>query len=468
MRLSHSQVLNAPIDHVWANFMDLEVVGRCFPGATVTEVEGDDFVGNIRSRLGPLTVWFDGKGTLTERRHDGHRARIEATGHERHGLGKATITVAVVLSHAEGHTEERPATRARMTTDLHFYGSALEVGRGLVQRASDPLVERFLTGWAAPTPRPQPARTTATRSTSGAPRPTCSAPSPAVDGVARDFSMRVAVVGASGYVGSRLVPELLRRDHDVVATHHRSPSTAYPWSDDVEWRRVDVHDEAAVVGALSEVDAICYLVHGLDDPDFMRLDRQAADNVAYAAGVVGASRLVYFSGIVPDLPPEELSDHLLSRLEVEQILATAGTSVLTLRASMVVGAGSTSFEVMRQTSQRLGVVQTVPAWMGSSMIQPVSVTDAVYYLAEALERTEVTGHLDVVGPDRLSYLALLRTYAGAARLLRVQLPVWLAPVDIVARVAGRLVDVPAPRRRVAHPEPRARHGGRPRRRRCAR
>ena len=61
------------------------------PGATVTEVDGDDFVGNIRSRLGPLTVWFDGQGTLTERREDGHRARIEATGHERHGLGKATI-----------------------------------------------------------------------------------------------------------------------------------------------------------------------------------------------------------------------------------------------------------------------------------------------------------------------------------------------------------------------------------------
>ena len=134
--------------------------------------------------------------------------------------------------------------------------------------------------------------------------------------------MKVAVVGASGYVGSRLVPELLRRGHDVVATHHRSPSTAYPWSGDVEWRRVDVHDEEAVIAALGGVDAICYLVHGLDDPDFMRLDRQAADNVAYAAGIVGATRLVYLSGIVPDLPPDELSDHLLSRLEVEQILAT--------------------------------------------------------------------------------------------------------------------------------------------------
>ncbi|GAA2158238.1 carbon monoxide dehydrogenase subunit G [Humibacillus xanthopallidus] len=150
MRLSHSQVLAAPIDHVWANFMDLEVVGRCFPGATVTEVEGDDFVGNIRSRLGPLTVWFDGEGSLTERRTDGHRAKIEATGQERHGLGKATIAVAVVLSQAEGHTEERPATRARMTTDLQFYGAALEVGKGLVQRASDPLVERFLHRMASP------------------------------------------------------------------------------------------------------------------------------------------------------------------------------------------------------------------------------------------------------------------------------------------------------------------------------
>ena len=197
-----------------------------------------------------------------------------------------------------------------------------------------------------------------------------------------------------------------------------------------------MQDEDRVVEALRGVDAICYLVHGLDDPDFMRLDRQAADNVAYAAGVVGASRLVYFSGIVPDLPDDELSNHLLSRLEVEEMLATADCPVLTLRASMVVGAGSTSFEVMRQMSHRLGVVQTVPAWMGGSVIQPVAARDAVWFLAEALERPDVTGHLDVVGPDRLSYVELLRTYAAAARLLRVQVPVWLAPVETVARVAG--------------------------------
>ena len=75
---------------------------------------------------------------------------------------------------------------------------------------------------------------------------------------------------------------------------------------------------------------------------------------------------------------------------------------------------------------------------------PVAAADAVHYLAEALERPEVTGHLDLVGPDQLTYLTLLRTYARAARLLRVQVPVWLVPVELVARVAGRLVDVPAP------------------------
>ena len=100
-----------------------------------------------------------------------------------------------------------------------------------------------------------------------------------------------------------------------------------------------MQDEQAVVAALRGVDAICYLVHGLDDPDFMRLDRQAADNMAYAAGVVGAPGSSTSRGSCPTCPPTSCRTTSLSRLEVEQILATAATSVLTLRASMVVGAG---------------------------------------------------------------------------------------------------------------------------------
>ncbi len=255
--------------------------------------------------------------------------------------------------------------------------------------------------------------------------------------------MRVVVVGASGYVGSRLVPELLRRGHEVVATYNRALPTRFPWGDGVSWRQLDVLDEANAVETLQGADAVCYLVHGLGDADFMQRDRQAADTMRHAVGAAGVARLVYLSGIVPDLPVDELSDHLLSRLEVEEILSAADASVLTLRASMVVGAGSTSFEVMRQLSSRLPFVTTVPAWMAGTVIQPVAVSDTVHYLAEALERVDIVGHLDAVGPDQVTYAALLRAYAAASGLLRVQVPVWLLPVDAVARVAGLLVDVPS-------------------------
>ena len=97
---------------------------------------------------------------------------------------------------------------------------------------------------------------------------------------------------------------------------------------------------------------------------------------------------------------------------------------------------------MRQLSERLPVVQTVPAWMGRTVIQPVAVADTVHYLAEALERPDVAGHLDVVGPDRVTYAELLRTYAAESGLLRIQ-PGVARPVEAVARVAGAVVDVPS-------------------------
>ena len=145
MRLRHEQELDAPADLVWEHFMDLRRIGRCFPGAEVTEVHGDDFVGQIRARLGPLSLWVDGTGSMTERDAPARRARLEATGQERHGLGRATIGVALTL---DPLTAER--TRAGLDTELHFHGMPLDVGRGLVQRASDPLVERFLANMASP------------------------------------------------------------------------------------------------------------------------------------------------------------------------------------------------------------------------------------------------------------------------------------------------------------------------------
>ena len=141
MRLHHEHELDASLDSVWAHFMDLKRIGRCFPGARVTEVDGDDFVGEIRAKLGPLSMYFDGTGSMTERDEDAGHARLAATGHERHGLGKATIDITLAL-HPLGDGNR---TRARLATDLVFLGFPMDFGTGLVQRASDPLIERFLT-----------------------------------------------------------------------------------------------------------------------------------------------------------------------------------------------------------------------------------------------------------------------------------------------------------------------------------
>ena len=274
--------------------------------------------------------------------------------------------------------------------------------------------------------------------------------------------MRVLVTGASGYLGSRIVPELLHRGHEVVASGTGKAPPDAPWVDQAEWRQVDVFDLRVLAAALADVDAVVYLIHGLGDVDFSRMDREAAENMRDAVDLAGVRRVVYFSGIVPDVSDEELSEHLRSRLEVEEILAQSHASTLALRAAIVVGAGSTSFEVVRQISERLPLVQTIPTWMRDTVVQPIAVADAVRYVAEAVERTDVTGHLDVAGPDRVTYPELLDLYADAAGLTRVQVPV---PGHSGGR--RRLGGGTAHGRRhgdgaVPAGQPAARHGGRPR------
>ncbi len=150
MRLGHEQELDALLDAVWSNFMDLRRIGRCFPGAKVTKVDGDDFVGEIKAKLGPLSMYFDGTGSMVERDEDSGRARLTATGQERHGLGRATIDITLRLH----PLDEGERTRAHLVTDLVFLGFPMDFGTGLVQRASDPLIERFLTCMAVAGPVP--------------------------------------------------------------------------------------------------------------------------------------------------------------------------------------------------------------------------------------------------------------------------------------------------------------------------
>jgi uncharacterized protein YbjT (DUF2867 family) len=253
---------------------------------------------------------------------------------------------------------------------------------------------------------------------------------------------RVLVLGATGYIGSRLVPELLDRGYRVTAASSRPPTPErFAWGHDVDWVRCDVTRPADVAVALEDVDAVCYLVHSRSSRGFSATDRLGAQTVRRAVDAAGVPRLVYLSGLVPDVPRAELSEHITSRLEVEEELLASSASSVALRAGVVIGAGSTSFEVIRQIGSLL-VLQPIPLWL-RSRVQPIAATDAVRALVEALEPgSTLTGAVDIGGPDVLAYPRLLATYARAARLLRIRVPVALVPTPIAAVGTAGLVQAP--------------------------
>ncbi|SDR93847.1 Uncharacterized conserved protein YbjT, contains NAD(P)-binding and DUF2867 domains [Nocardioides scoriae] len=256
--------------------------------------------------------------------------------------------------------------------------------------------------------------------------------------------MRILVIGASGYVGSRLVPAFLDAGHEVVAASSSAPRPErFAWGHRVDWARCDVTDRAQVAAALEGVDGVCYLVHSLDRRSFEDRDREGAEVVRDAVAASEVTRVIYLSGLVPDAPTQDLSRHIFSRLEVEQVLSEATSptcSVLALRAGVVLGAGSTSFEVIRQLATLL-VVQPVPSWLEHD-VQPIAVSDVLRAMVEAFEDDRLTGSLDIGGPHVVPYARLLADCSRAAGLLRLRIPVVLVPPALVSAGAAALVAAP--------------------------
>lgn len=250
--------------------------------------------------------------------------------------------------------------------------------------------------------------------------------------------MRTLVTGATGYVGSRLIPALLAAGHEVVATaRDTSALDRFAWGADVEHRHLDVEDTVSVHLAIRDVDAVFYLVHSMGAGEFVKRDREAAEYVADACAYAGVGRVVYLSGLVPD---GDLSEHLRSRLEVEEVLLGGDVPATVLRASMVIGAGSMSFEIMRRVLERLPVA-AVPIWM-SSRIQPIAVEDVVRLLVACLDGEPRERSYDVGGDEVLVYADLLDRFAGLAGLHRPRVPVLVAPPVVVGEAIAALTGVP--------------------------
>lgn len=252
--------------------------------------------------------------------------------------------------------------------------------------------------------------------------------------------VKVLVTGATGYVGGRLVPLLLERGHDVRTTTSNPDREAPWWGDRVETVVMDALDSAQVAAACEGMEAVYYLIHGMSGDDFAETDRAAATNLADAAHSHGVERIVYLSGVVPEIADEHLSRHLVSRREVERILTHSPAVVVILRAAVLLGSGSTSFEIIRQVSDRMPV-HTIPTWM-DSLVQPIAVVDVLEALVGALAYPGQSRHFDVGGPDRLRYAALLDAYSTHAGLTRPQVNVPLLPTALVGTLVGSLTDVP--------------------------
>jgi uncharacterized protein YbjT (DUF2867 family) len=255
--------------------------------------------------------------------------------------------------------------------------------------------------------------------------------------------MRVVVFGATGTIGTALVP-VLARDHDVVAVSRHERVNA----DGVTWAVADASDLASVRAVLAGADVAYYLVHSLGSSDFERRDRIAAETVSAGASSAGLRQIVYLGGLGDDAP--DLSPHLRSRIDTGLALASGSTPVTTLRAAMVVGAGSAAFETILALVDRLPAM-VCPRWV-STPTQPIALDDVVAYLAAACGRDEFLGEsFDVGGPDVMTYRQMIEQIGKlrGRRPLIVEVPVltprlssyWLRLVTPVgASVARPLIE----------------------------
>lgn len=246
--------------------------------------------------------------------------------------------------------------------------------------------------------------------------------------------MNVLVTGATGYIGGRLVPRLLRRGHRVrVLARDPRRLQGRPWSRRVDVVRGDLLRPGTLPRAFRRIDAAYYLVHSMHSgPDFMERDREAVSNFCAAAG--GLDHVVYLGGLMPREGPP--SAHLASRAEMGRRLAEV-LPVTEFRAGPIIGSGSASFEMIRYLCERLPVL-IAPSWIRNP-VHPIAVRDVLSYLVYALERPPA-GVVNI-GTEVMTFESMLREYARVRGLRRL---VFVVPPVLPPRVGARLVGMVTP------------------------
>ena len=238
------------------------------------------------------------------------------------------------------------------------------------------------------------------------------------------------VAGATGYVGGRLIPALLEAGYTVRAMGRSLEKLACrPWGHHpkVELVKGDVLDVESLETALSGCGAAYYLVHSMiaQKQNFVEADRRAAQNMVLAAESTGIERMIYLGGLA-EKKNGSLSKHLRSRIEVADLLQSGRVPVTDLRAPMILGSGSASFEILRYLVERLPIMIT-PRWV-RSLNQPIAIRNVIQYLVGCLEHDETIGQTyDIGGPDVLAYRDLLDIYAQEAKLPKR----WIFPVPLL-------------------------------------
>ena len=259
----------------------------------------------------------------------------------------------------------------------------------------------------------------------------------------------ILLTGATGYIGGRLLHVLESAGHRVRCVTRRPEALQSCVGPTTEVVSGNVLDQESLKGTMDGGEIAYYMVHSMGSKgDFEEQDRRAANNFGAEARRAGVGRIIYLGGLGET--SGELSPHLRSRQEVAEVLRASGVQVVEFRASIVIGSGSLSFEMIRSLVERLPVMVT-PRWVNVTA-QPIAIDDLLQYLSAALDlKTDDHAIFEIGGPDSVSYGDLMREYARQRRLRRLMIPVplltprlsslWLGLVTpLYARIGRKLID----------------------------